>query len=333
MKYAYRIPSVLFLLLPMVAWLLLALRPIHGPGTALAETTTDEVLCDPRADFQIVSVHYRDDLASYQAHAPITTYPGFPGVRTWYFTDPGADIEYGAKLIITWQLKNNVRNTEIGNKLMQNAATLDDWYVRVKFHPNITFSGNVSVQGYQIIQEIPLDNLSDGPKSLDFRVVYQDSPTCTSTQDPSQQIIAFYNSAFSGNGDGRGDRRPPRRRAPLTWTTSITAETLGAQPADYLEGKTLSDIVNSRTTGRPDGLMCSTCHSPTNSNPYRPPVGRRAQEITPSLLIQSGKRSPTEYTWNGSGSSGIVSHFVQNPIGKPPPLEAAFNKWLADGGQ
>lgn len=332
MRYAYRIPSVLFILLPVVAWALLALRQAPIVETAPpAHASVDEAACEARADFQIVRILYRRGTETYQAAQPITTYPGFPGVQTWYFPNTGANAQYGARLIITWQLKNNMRNTPIGNTLMQNAATLDDWYVRAKFHPNIIFSGNVSVQGYEITKEIPLDNLPNNPKSLDFRVVYQDYPTCTSTQDPSQQIIAFYNPVFSGNGGGTPP--PPPRTAVLTWTTPITAETLGEQPAPYLQNKTLSDIVNSRITGRPDNLMCSTCHFITNSNPYQPPASRSNQEITPSLMIQSGKRSPAQYAWNGAGSSGIVSHFVQNPIGKPPPLEAAFNKWLADGGQ
>ncbi len=52
---------------------------------------------------------------------------------------------------------------------------------------------------------------------------------------------------------------------------------------------------------------------------------------TPSLVIPRDGRNT--YTWNGSGYTPIVYHFVESTINKPEPLEAVFEKWLADGGQ
>ncbi len=336
MTSIYQTTLALLVGLPVLAWVVLAQRPASVVEKA-SRAQADHAACT-ESDFNLIGVRYQHGADEYQA-TPITTYPDFPGIRTFLFTDPGAVPQSGARFVVTWELKQSMVGTERGQTLMQNAATLDDWYVRAKFYPNITFPGNVTVQGTQIVKELPLDGLYNPYYSIDFRVVYQDSPTCTSTQDPPQQLIAFYDADISGGGDdddGRRDRQPPRRRtSQLTWTTQITSETLGETPASYVDGKTLSDIVNSRETGRPDNQLCSNCHYTTTSFKYKPPVdqGRRSgtEEITPTLVIPRDGRN--SYTWNGSGSTPIVDHFVQSTIGKPEPLEAVFEKWLSDGGQ
>ncbi len=332
MTTMYRVTPMLLFMLPVLLWGLLAMRP--------APVADAEAPVCTRQDFRLTSVRFVYGSVNEDAPNPVLNYPGFPSVPAWYFTNPEAYARPGAKLVVTWRLKPEMANTEIGNTLLQNAAASDPWNVRIKFHPNISFNGGVTVSGSTITKEIPLDGLYEPAYSLDFRVVYQDSPTCMSTQDASQQVIAFYNPDYPPPS-GR-DRRNPRRgrdgNSTLRWTTQITAQTLG-QDADYLTGKTLSDIVNSRTSGRPDGMLCNNCHFQNAGIGYKPPVmqsGQRgaSQEITPSLVIPRNRR--INYSWNGSGSGGIVSFFENTLINgqsKPALLEAAFNKWLSDGAQ
>lgn len=115
---------------------------------------------------------------------------------------------------------------------------------------------------------------------------------------------------------------------PLTWTTPIGAVHLGHQPDVSVAGKKLGDIVSSAVSGRPDGMLCSSCHNSGASLPYHPnvPAGGTAT-IDPFLNI-SGNES-----WACS-SNTWASQFVYLPVAKYPHtdvLKEVVGKWRDDG--
>lgn len=115
---------------------------------------------------------------------------------------------------------------------------------------------------------------------------------------------------------------------PLTWTTPIEAKHFGHPPDPAIAGKKLGDIVSSVVSGRPDGVLCSSCHNSGSSYPYHPnvPAGV-AQNIDPFVNI-SGNES-----WACS-SNTWASQFIYLPVAKYPHTEVlkeAVAKWQADG--
>ncbi len=359
MKSLYRTVPVLLFTLLVIAWTMMASAPAPAP-TAAAENgapgieealdCTQNGTVTVRNDFDLVSAVY-----VYAGHeeTAVRTVPYGP---FWTFSNPESYRRAGAELILTWELRRSLRGSACGNQIMAAANNSDAWYTQVRFvSPYQAFNGADLVQGYLIQKRVPLGNLQpsglqgfqppgmgplgDNAYRMQFGVVYQAAPTYMTYQNPTDQTIVLAAGSQQGGG-GTGGRDRPGTRDPdiLRWTTPITAETLGQTPADYLNGKTISDIVNSRAVGRPDNQLCSTCHHSAASFKYRPPVatsGSRGitQEITPALLIsREGER--ISYSWNGTTSSQppIVDYFVQTPFGKPVELEAAFLKWLSDGG-
>lgn len=118
----------------------------------------------------------------------------------------------------------------------------------------------------------------------------------------------------------------------MTWVSPIKAENYGSTPPAHLAGKTISDIVNSRVSGRTDSptpKKCNECHHPTAAFSYRGSSG----EITPSTSIR--RSDVSSYRWNMSGTDGIVERFCASTVmgqgSKPTDLETLFRKWAADG--
>lgn len=119
----------------------------------------------------------------------------------------------------------------------------------------------------------------------------------------------------------------------LTWTTVMTAESLGETPSSTLQGKTLQRIVDSFDSGRIDGKKCSECHHSTTSKLYRPPITAAQQSVPTATSIPRGDGNGMQYQWNQSGTTGIVEKFcvAVTPEGpKPADLCRAFRKWAAD---
>jgi hypothetical protein len=102
----------------------------------------------------------------------------------------------------------------------------------------------------------------------------------------------------------------------MHWNTPITKERFGVEPPPWLAGKSLSDIVNSKVSGRPDGMLCSGCHHTGSGHPYSPDL---SVPMGPATVVDG-------QTW-GSGWGAV---FAQQSI-KPQPLKDAFTKWRNDG--
>lgn len=113
----------------------------------------------------------------------------------------------------------------------------------------------------------------------------------------------------------------------LTWTTPITAETLGEVPDPLAEGKNLLDIVSSRDIVRPDGKFCSECHYEGSEVPYRPAIAQYADDLIGPYDEVDGR------TWDGAG--GWAERFAaldeHAHFEKPAYIRALFAKWLDDG--
>lgn len=121
-----------------------------------------------------------------------------------------------------------------------------------------------------------------------------------------------------------------RRVQPLDWYGVITPETLGHLPEPEINGSVLDDIINSRVSGRPDGLLCSTCHYEDGPIPYRPavPSGDRTSTLGPNDLIE-GK------SWAQPGGWGdtFAALGPNDSFHKPDYLRSLFFKWTDDGAQ
>lgn len=131
----------------------------------------------------------------------------------------------------------------------------------------------------------------------------------------------------------------------LTWTTPITAASLGSQqlydsiPEDIrlnLQGKTIEDIVSSRVVARAaDHKLCSYCHNSATSTSfkYRPTVGPDLSERIYSIDVVAGR------TWSDLPVDGRLQgwglEFVQRPPtgygAKPAYLRKIMERWLRDG--
>lgn len=149
-------------------------------------------------------------------------------------------------------------------------------------------------------------------------------------------------SIYAGMGPGSLQDKPPLLREifarwldtevqwvePVTWTGPLDEATLGVLPDPALRG-TLGDIVASRVSGRPDGLLCSECHYRGGPVPYRPDVARgEASSFAPDDLVDGR-------AWSGDG--GWADRFRSLGPGaaveKPAYLRALMHKWLEDGAR
>lgn len=111
---------------------------------------------------------------------------------------------------------------------------------------------------------------------------------------------------------------------PLYWASPMTLSTLGVEPDPNLRGS-LSDIVNSVVSGRPDGLLCSDCHYADGAVRYRPPVGQGAvSSFAPDDVVDGA-------SWSGAWARRFVEHGPDAKTAKPSVLRGAFNKWMQDG--
>lgn len=121
-----------------------------------------------------------------------------------------------------------------------------------------------------------------------------------------------------------------RRVQPLDWYGTITPITLGTLPQPEINGSVLDDIINSRVSARPDGLLCSTCHFQDGPIPYRPEVasGDRSSTFGPNDIVD-GK------SWAQPGGWGDVFAALgpNASVHKPDYLRAMFFKWTDDGAQ
>jgi hypothetical protein len=119
------------------------------------------------------------------------------------------------------------------------------------------------------------------------------------------------------------------RVQPLHWDEPVSEANLGVPPDANVAGDLLGEVVNSRVTARPDGLMCSDCHFRDTDIAYRPEIDRgdRTTNYGPATLID-GK------SWGAPGGWGdrFVTLGPEAEIHKPDYLRATFFKWKDDGG-
>jgi hypothetical protein len=130
-------------------------------------------------------------------------------------------------------------------------------------------------------------------------------------------VIDTNHKVQSGQPDPFGnDQRNMQTQCIMKWNAPITKARFGQDPPAWLADKSLSDIVNNRVSGRPDGALCSQCHFPGSGHPYSPP---NTGNLQPATEVNG-------QTW-GSGWGAV---FAQQSI-KPQPLKDAFTKWRDDG--
>jgi hypothetical protein len=116
---------------------------------------------------------------------------------------------------------------------------------------------------------------------------------------------------------------------PLNWTTPIDQLNLGHAADPAVQGKSLSGIVSSFVSGRPDGALCSSCHNSSSSYPYHPNVAPNGSGLIDPFLPASG-----DQTWI-CASNPWGPQFINLPVTTYPhtvPLKEAVQKWIADGG-
>lgn len=117
------------------------------------------------------------------------------------------------------------------------------------------------------------------------------------------------------------------RVAPLSWDAVMSEENLGTVADPNVAGRTIADVLNSRVTGRPDGLLCSDCHYSGGTIPYRPNVVRGAPSTFGPNDVIDGR------PW--AGPDGWAERFVATGPGssapKPGYLRSVFFKWNDDG--
>lgn len=117
------------------------------------------------------------------------------------------------------------------------------------------------------------------------------------------------------------------RVEPLAWDDVIDADNLGTAPEAYILGDRIGDIVNSRVSGRPDDLMCSTCHYEGGPIAYRPPVAPNGVSAFGPDDVLDG------LTWGENGGwADVFSKLGPNDgFHKPDYLRSMFYKWKDDG--
>ncbi len=116
---------------------------------------------------------------------------------------------------------------------------------------------------------------------------------------------------------------------PLSWTTPIDQLNLGHVADPSVQGKSLSNIVSSFVSGRPDGALCSSCHNSGASYPYHPSVAPNGSGTIDPFLPASGTTA-----WV-CGSNPWGPQFINLPVSvypHTPHLKEAVGKWLSDGG-
>jgi hypothetical protein len=129
----------------------------------------------------------------------------------------------------------------------------------------------------------------------------------------------------------------------LSFTTPITARTLGEAPDAIIAGYSLDDIVNSRVVARTsDHRLCSACHYRTSGNVYHPPVDEGGTStIAPTDLIDDPRVTTTHLparSWAGGSAPGWAYQFTQHtaatdPGVKPAYLRAVMQRWIDDGAR
>jgi len=115
---------------------------------------------------------------------------------------------------------------------------------------------------------------------------------------------------------------------PLTWTTPIDELHLGTVPHWSVEGKSLSSIVSSFVSGRPDGALCSSCHNASASYPYHPNVAQNGSGLIGPYAPASGDQA-----WICTGDPWW-HRFVflpESTYPHTPYLREFVQKWVSDG--
>jgi hypothetical protein len=151
-----------------------------------------------------------------------------------------------------------------------------------------------------------------------------------------------WGAIFTGMGAGSFAEKPPELRdafqvfldqerervEPIGWDDVITVGNLGTSPDANIAGDRIGEVINSRTTARPDGLMCADCHYAGAGITYRPEIERSDASTTfgPDDLIDGR-------SWAGPG--GWADRFValgpDSTTHKPDYLRSMFFKWKDDG--
>lgn len=151
-----------------------------------------------------------------------------------------------------------------------------------------------------------------------------------------------WGAIFAGLGANSFTEKPPELREamalflaqerervdPLGWDDVITAANLGVSPDANIAGDRLADVLNSRVSARPDGLMCADCHYAGAPIAYRPEIDRGDASTTfgPDTVLDG-------MSWAGPG--GWADRFVamgpDASVHKPDYLRAMFFKWKDDG--
>lgn len=104
---------------------------------------------------------------------------------------------------------------------------------------------------------------------------------------------------------------------PVDWGNPITPEI-----SDTATGVVFADVINSRTSGRSDGLRCSACHFENGPITYRPEgvtVGDSNGDIGPNTIIDGR-------SW--SGPNGWASRFIDTAYAKPKVVQDLMMLWL-----
>ncbi len=287
-----------------------------------------------RHDFNLIGVEYRRGSVNSVANVAGNGYE-------WTFNGADAYLAEGAELVLTWEMKREIRGTACAEAIWKGAelGNMNPWYTQIRFiHPYQYFNGDVLIDqnNARIKKRIPLGNLQPSNYGLGYRlqfgIVYQESKTCMTYQDPLDQMITF--SAPPGRDSPPPEDDDTRRREPepLRWSTPISAENLGEQPDPEITAKSLADIVNSVVEARPDDVVCSACHHGNTAFDYRPQVSQAQAtpgQITPSTSITKDGTRNAIYSWNQPG--GIIAAFTNASPAKPQYLKTAFEKWAADG--
>lgn len=107
----------------------------------------------------------------------------------------------------------------------------------------------------------------------------------------------------------------------VSWNTPLYSKFFGFPPDDRVDGKSLADVITSKTFIRNDGKLCSTCHNKVASlGDYGVPV-----EVNGSNPDLGPNDEVWGKTWAGTG--GWAERTAANKT-KPVIIRAALKLWI-----
>jgi hypothetical protein len=178
--------------------------------------------------------------------------------------------------------------------------------------------------------QINVTNVGDTPVTAAIGHVSVSGVILSGAQSYHVQIDLDHTMQSGGAPVFANDSGSVSTVCPLTWTTPIDDLYLGHAPDPSVQGKSLSSIVGSFVSGRPDGALCSSCHNSNSSYLYHPNVAPNGSGAIDPYLPASGDQA-----WICS-SDPWGPKFFSLPVSTYPHtahLKEAVHKWLLDGAR